>query len=335
MDVLKAFLNAVPASAKRSASGWLNFNCPACGDTRGRCGFLETGSGGFRVRCFNGQCPFNDASTGWEPGGGLGGRPRKLFQLLGGDLRDLPIDAVIRTADKFDRRGNRDVATEADSPVVRFDAVEMPAGSMPLPDAVVKDWDHRTFTGLTAVCDYVYNTLSDEVEASRFAWSPKNPTCIVVPFWHWGRIVGWQARDCGPQRKFFSKCPPDFIFAQDSVERKTGRAVIASEGVTTAMSLDCLAVRNASPTKKQEAFLRNLGRRVILLPDQEESGLAFVDCAERNGWEVSIPNWDAGVKNGSDAAARYGTLYAVSTVVAGATDNYIRARVALKVRGAA
>lgn len=294
-----------------------------------------TPTGGFRYRDFNAGCEFNDSPTGWEPGGGLGGKPRRMFQALGGDLRDLPIDAVMRAADKFDGRGKLEArATDADSPTLRFDPMELPAGSVPLREAAGGLWSDAEIAGLEACCAYLA-TLGDEMDPGHFAWSPRTPHWLTVPFAHWGKTVGWQARDCSPKpsKRFYSKCPPDFVFRQDTVEHKSGRAVIAAEGVVTALSLDCLAVRNASLTRKQESFLRNLGRRVILLPDQEESGLSFVDAAERNGWEVSVPDWDRGVKNGSDAAARYGTLYAVASVVAGASKNYVRARIALKVRG--
>jgi hypothetical protein len=103
--------------------------------------------------------------------------------------------------------------------------------------------------------------------------------------------------------------------------------------VINAIAINGLAIRNASITKKQEALLNVCGQNIIVLPDQEQSGLAFVEAAKRNGWKVSIPEWDSGVKDVVDATRRYGMLYTISSIIAGATTNYLKAKASLNMRG--
>jgi hypothetical protein len=86
-DITRLFMNRLPFG--RSGNGWYNFNCPACGDREHKAGFTTTSSGGWRYRCFRARCGYSEA-TGWEPGRNLGGREKRLYELLGGDLADLP-----------------------------------------------------------------------------------------------------------------------------------------------------------------------------------------------------------------------------------------------------
>src|SRR5580704_1562712 len=88
-EVIEAIRRVIPYRSKRNARGWIQFNCPSCGDKRNRGGLMETPTGGFRYRCFNGGCPYENP-TGWEPDEGLVGRARRLFLLLDGDLSDIP-----------------------------------------------------------------------------------------------------------------------------------------------------------------------------------------------------------------------------------------------------
>jgi len=80
--LIDAILESLPQPRRFTARGWHVFNCPACGDTRQRGGFLATQTGGFRYRCLNAGCRFEHV-TGWEPDNLLMGRPRQFLDLLG------------------------------------------------------------------------------------------------------------------------------------------------------------------------------------------------------------------------------------------------------------
>lgn len=330
-DVLSSFIRLLPV-ARRTARGWTNFNCVFCGDTRGRGGFLETPTGGFRYRCFNGGCEANEHPTGWEPGGGLGGRPRKLFTLLGGDLSDLPVRDLVRSSDRFSRTGTR-LSAGGESATVSFDDVELPQGAVPLEEVP----DGAGGPGLVAVADYLLGLGSEVCTRHRYHWTPIHPWHLIVPYYHHGRIVGWAGRNCAPTGgRFIGRCGSDYIFRQDTIERGSSRSAIVVEGVMNAIAINGLAVRNSTPTRKQELLLNVCGQDVIVLPDQDrDTGMSFITAAERNGWRVSVPRWDSGVKDVIDAVRRYGMLHTIESVVAGATKNYVKARAALNMGGRA
>lgn len=328
VDLLDAFLAVVP-SGRRSARGWMNFNCPMCGDTRGRCGVMVTPTGGFRARCFNSGCTLSDSPTGWEPGSGFGGRPRKLYEALGGDVRDLPIDAILRKADTFDLRGGR---VSAEAPRLRFDRMDLPVGCAPLWEAEpTTDGEER---GLMSCVSYLEERLGAEMaEAISPMWSPRHPFHVITAFRHHGEVVGWQGRKSTPGKdRFIGQSPADYVYRQDTLERTDARAAIVVEGVTDADAILGVGIRNSTPTKKQVALLEGCGQRIIVLPDWQADATRLIDEAERRGWDVSVPEWDPGIKDATEAARRYGRLYAVASVVSGAGRNYLKARAAARLR---
>jgi hypothetical protein len=327
-DIQSAFLDLV-IGHRRSSKGWINLNCPSCGDARGRFGIMATPTGGFRARCFNGACPWNDSPTGWEPGGGLGGRPRKLFEALGGDVRDLPIDALLRKSDTYDGSGRQVLAGE--KPATRFDDVPLPDDCMPLEDAYPET--ESAERGLSACIDYAIG-LGDEIADSvKLMWSPKHPLHVILPYTHHGRTVGWMGRKAIPGKdRFIGTSPPDFMYRQDTLERTDARSAILVEGVMDAAVIRGVASRGASLTKKQELLLNICGQNIIALPDWSTDGVGLIDAAQRNGWQVSVPDWDIGVKDATEAARRYGILYAIDSIVSSATRDYFKARLRIKLR---
>jgi hypothetical protein len=87
-DITEKFLRLVPHSARLSATGFRNFSCPACGRNDRKSGLLVLPNGGFRFRCFHLSCEYSRA-TGWQPGGALGERTIKLYELMGGDREEI------------------------------------------------------------------------------------------------------------------------------------------------------------------------------------------------------------------------------------------------------
>lgn len=333
MSVLGAFKAALPPASRLSSTGYYNFDCPLCGDRRGRGGFSETPTGGWRYKCFNAGCEAADRAIGWEPGGGLGGRPRKLFRALGGDPKALPISDLMKAADTFRRDGSsrRDGGDEA---VYSFPEVELPPGCVPLLSAADGELSDEQAIGLASVVEFLESRGGEIAEAHQFMWSPMEPSSLVVPYLHHGRVVGWTSRSVGVVRrnKYKTKCSPDYVFRQDRLERSSDVVAVVVEGELDAVAVDGVALRSSSPTKKQELLLNLCGQDVVVLPDMERSGAALVAAAERNNWFVSVPRWDRGVKDACTACARYGMLYTVESVVKGATRNYAAAKIAINVR---
>lgn len=328
--VLDSFLSLIPGTGKKSSKGWINFNCPACGDTKGRGGFIVTSSGGFRYRCFNAGCDFNSHTTGWEPDNGIGGRPRKLFQLLGGDPKNLPLSVLIKQADNYVKSGELESKGSNEKPVHYFKHESLPDDTVLL-STVNKFSSDNNFK---RVRKYIKQRGKELSEIYPFMWSPKHPHSVIIPFYHYGNIVGFLGRNIHKKAKsrFFGVCPADYTFGQDKLyTESSARSVIVTEGIMDAIAVDGVACRNSVITRKQELLLGLCGRRIIMLPDIEKEGGEYINIAEKNGWEVSIPKWDRNVKDAVDACDRYGRLYTIESVINGATKNYLMARTKLTI----
>ena len=65
----------------------------------------------------------------------------------------------------------------------------------------------------------------------------------------------------------------------------------------------------------QARLIRNLGKEIIVVPDQDKAGLELVDRAMELGWSVSIPNWPEGVKDVNDAVVKFGKVATLLTIM--------------------
>lgn len=323
-DALSALI--APRIRSRSSRGWINIDCPACGDTRGRGGFIPTPEGGFRYSCFNGGCEFNGTPTGWEPGGGFGGRPRKLFEMLGGDIRDIPLEDIMRMSkDRF--RGSSGA-----SPTLSFEECPLPEHCVPIHDPGIHVDDPKYLKA----AEFIMGKPPGVLERGSFYWTPLHKNYIILAFHHYDKIVGWMGRATNEaiEQRFIGKSPPNYVFNQDKLERVSGKVAVVVEGPYDALALgNAFATRNSKITDTQQALFEMSGRRIIVLPEQNKTGLSYIDTAEKMGWEISIPHWDSGVKDPVNAAARYGSLYTLESVVSGAGRNYAGARFRIEVRG--
>jgi DNA primase len=91
--------------------------------------------------------------------------------------------------------------------------------------------------------------------------------------------------------------------------------VIVVEGVFDALSINGLAVLHAEINDAQARLIRSLGREVVVVPDQDESGMRLVDRAVELGWSVSMPDWPLDVKDVNDAVIRWGKVATLITIM--------------------
>jgi len=285
---------------------------------------METPSGGFRYTCRNGGCDFNDQPTGWEPDNGLGGRPRALFQLLGGSLKDLPVDFLFRGQNQSEK-------AEPSLEVVRhFPRMDLPPDSFPLldpPDAILSDDRYHR------VLEYALNRSEEVISSYEFFWSKAYPKCLIVPYYHYGQIIGYLARAITGSSKMFQHAPPDYLFRQDTLDND-GRAVILAEGVLDAYALDGVGSRGTNLTQKQINLLNLSGRKIIVVPDQQKDGSNLINIAQNNQWYISTPDWDYDVKDAMQAVKRYGRLYTIEDIVNNCHKNYMKANIMVRAKDA-
>lgn len=280
----------IPNNAQLSGTGWNNFNCPACGDKRGRGGILFTHSGGFRYRCFNGGCKY-EKPTGWEPGNGFGGRPRRLFEDLGGDVRSIPAWELLKwNQSVYDHKGNLTARTEELDVSWKFPSVELPKGSMLLTDAA------RFEKAAMRVLKYLLSRNPANARDFPYIWSSEYPCYLIIPFLHYhDQIVGYVGRHIHlktGERRFIGKAPADYVFNQHLLSKDTGLYMFVVESPMDAIPLRCLASRGNNFTEKQINLLRVSGKEIVLIPDfKEGEPWNFYETALKNGWHVSCPEF--------------------------------------------
>jgi hypothetical protein len=71
-------------------------------------------------------------------------------------------------------------------------------------------------------------------------------------------------------------------------------------------------------------LIRNLGREITVVPDQDPAGMELVDRAVELGWAVSMPVWPRGVKDVNDAVKLYGRLGTLLTIIAARETSRIK-----------
>jgi hypothetical protein len=139
--------------------------------------------------------------------------------------------------------------------------------------------------------------------------------CVIVPFTHENKIVGFTSRFIDNKiPKFISDVQPGYVFGTD-LQHPDWRHVIVTEGIFDALSIGGLAVMHNDISDAQARLIRSLGREITVVPDQDRAGLELIDRAVELGWAVSIPNWDDGVKDVNDAVKKYGRLGTLLTIM--------------------
>ena len=131
---------------------------------------------------------------------------------------------------------------------------------------------------------------------------------VLVPFTYDNKVVGWTARFLDNKiPKYINHSQPGYVFGTD-LQHKDWQHVIVVEGIFDALSIDGLALMHNTVSDSQARLIRNLGKEITVVPDQDMPGMELVDRAIELGWAVSIPNWPEGVKDVNDAVIHFGKL---------------------------
>lgn len=327
-DILDEIRLVIPANRRQSPSGWTNICCPACGDRRYRGGFKFLPSGGFRYSCFNGGCEFNLRPTGWEPGEGFGGRPRRIFEMLGGDTRRIPMKDLMRWSNKRYSASGEIESEEKEIEVAwKFPSCKLPKDCQLLVDVAESNMSANK------VMAYATKTrgLGRLVKQLPLMWSPAYPYHMIIPYQHNSKIVGYLGRHIyrTTGRRFIQRAPKDYTFNQHIIHQYGARYLLVVESPLDALLLDCLAIRNDRLTEKQINLLKVSGKEIVLIPDRKEGEWkGFFSAAKENNWFVSVPMWPGSyerVHRASDIAdcmRKHGMLLTIETIIKAATRNY-------------
>jgi len=324
--VLDKFRSLLPKT-KTSPSGWISFNAPCCHnrgharDTRKRAGVMF--SEGVVYNCFN--CKY---TASWQPGRTLTEKFKSLCRWLGASddqIKEMMFEAL--KTESLDYEPDHFVEK------VKFTEKELPEGALPLVEWLDAKLDEEQEQQLIAVVEYVVKRGYDPLNG-YFYWSPMPGFAdrVIIPFEYEGKIVGNTARKVKEGRpKYLSNQHPFFVFNIDAQD-ELNKYVFVCEGPFDALAVGGVALLTNEISQQQAHIINQLGKEVIVIPDQDKAGLALINQAIDYDWSVAFPNWSKDVKDCADAVKTYGKLFVVVDIIKTAQKGAIRLEMAKKMQ---
>ena len=320
--VLDKFRSLLPKT-KTSPSGWTSFNAPCCHhrgharDTRKRAGVMF--SEGVVYNCFN--CKY---TASWQPGRNISEKFKSLCRWLGANddqIKELVFEAL--------KTESTDYEPEHFVEKVKFTEKELPEGAMSINDWVNSAYLPDISADIGPVIDYVYSRGFDAL-SKHFYWSPAPGYIdrVLLPYYYEGKIVGSTARKVREGKpKYLSDQHPFFVFNVDEQDPKS-KYVFVVEGQFDAYAIGGVGLLTNEISQQQAHIINQLGKEVIVIPDQDRAGLMLIKHAIDYGWSVAFPTWDDDVKDCADAVQRYGRLFVTVDAIKTAQQGEIKISVA-------
>lgn len=319
-------LNQVLPHPRKRVPDGIQVCCPMClemgqprPDTKFRCGYRPFATGGFNLNCFN--CGFKII---WRPGSLLSAKVKKLLTAL--HVSDQDISKLNFTAWQIKNSLGPSEIEAKPQFIPNFSECELPPGSMSLDFWLSEGLDDPDFLDVLA---YAATRGDAVLQSANLHWSPDKihgmNRRLLVPFIWQDKIVGYSGRaiDGNARPKYYTNTPEHFII-NNQVLQLDRKYVIVVEGTLDAFSIDGVSTQGAKVSDEQAQWISDSGKEVIVLPDLEPNGQPLIDLALKQGWKVSIPNWDSDIKDANDAVKKYGKLYALRSVLDAATDQKLK-----------
>lgn len=313
-------LQVVPGKKKLTQSGWHSFNAICChyrghkADRRSRGGIKFDGDN-WSYHCFN--CGFK---CGFMLGKQLTKNTRQLLAWCGMD----PDDINKYSLESLQHKDLLDfVKAKREKKKIKFK-------EMDLPDAEVIDSEnpkHQVYV------DYLRGRRID-ISRYPFMCTPdeegRQANRIIIPFTFENKIVGHTSRFLDDRKpKFISEQQSGYLFGYD-LQKPEWQVCIVVEGIFDALSIDGCALTTNGINEEQAEILRRLNRKIIVVPDQDKSGMDVINRALDFGFQVSMPNWEPGIKDVNDAVIKYGKLATLLSILQSATNSKIKLEIKRK-----
>lgn len=307
-------LQVVPGKKKLTQSGWHSFNAVCCGyrghkaDRRGRGGLRIEGEN-WSYHCFN--CGFK---CNFVLGRTFSRSTRSLLSYCGLDKDQI---------DKFNLESlqHKDllefVKLKKEKKKVKFKELH-------LPDAELineEDPKHQMYINYLSkrkisVKDYPF-MCTPNLEG-------RQSNRIIIPYTYENKIVGHTSRYLDDRTpKFINDQQQGYVFGYD-LQKPNWQVCIVVEGIFDALSINGLALTHNTISDTQADIIKSLNKKVIVVPDQDKTGLQICDKALDLGFYVSIPEWDNDVKDVNDAIIKYGKLPTLLSILQNATNSKIK-----------
>ena len=300
-------LGYLPTKRKSSASGWISFNAVCCehnGDTPDRRsrGGLKTSEQGWSYHCFN--CNY---TASFILGRTVSFKARRLLSWMGVPEREIEMLNLESLRHRSihgildDRQRTVDILAD-----IKFEERDLP----PFAELINSTGLHRDYVQSRCVPDD-YPVMTQT--SPERAWPAREQ--VIIPFTHHNSIVGYTIRfldDRNPRS--INDMQPGYVFGTDLL-RPDWTQVIVTEGIFDALSIGGVALMHNTISDAQARLIRNLGKEITVVPDQDAAGMELVDRALELGWAVSMPVWPKEVKDVNDAVKLYGRLGTLLTII--------------------
>lgn len=314
-------LQVVPGKKKLTQSGWHSFNAICChsrghkADRRGRGGIRMDGEN-WSYHCFN--CGFKCGFTLGKP---ITKNTRQLFSYCGVDKEQV---------DKwsFESLQHKDlldfVKVRKEKKKIKFKETNLPEEAELITDDNIK---HNIFVEYLTkrkvnVNDYPFICTPD--------MEGRQSNRIIIPFTYENKIVGHTSRYLDDRKpKFISEQQNGYLFGVD-LQKPLWQVCIVVEGIFDALSINGCALTTNSISDMQAEILKQMNKKIIVVPDQDKSGLELIDKALDYGFYVSMPNWEEGIKDVNDSVIKYGKLATLLSILQSSTNSKIKLEIKRK-----
>lgn len=298
----------LPGKRKLTPSGWISFNAPCCthngqsADRRLR-GGLKAAEQGWSFHCFN--CGY---TASFILGRSVSFKARRLLSWLGvsdNDIEHMNLDSM-RHRNMYGMIEDRERTAQLLQGIA-FEERDLPPYAELLTPEHKFYWDY--VRGRCVPEDF---PMMVQIKNDGVHWTRQH---VVVPFTHNNQVVGYTCRFLdGKLPKFISDSQPGYVFGTD-LQLPTWTQVLVTEGIFDALSIGGVAVMHNDISDVQARVIRNFGREITVVPDQDRTGLDLIDRAVELGWAVSVPDWGTDCKDVNDAVIKHGRLATLITIM--------------------
>ena len=306
-------LSIIPGRKKNTSSGWTSFNAICCthfghkADRRGRGGIRFDGPN-WAYHCFN--CGFK---CNFTLGRSISVKTRQLLTWSGID--DIEIQRW--SLESLQHKDLLDFTKPKQKVKIKFKDHLLPSGEI----LDKNNTKHKVFV------DYVQNR-GISIDEYPFLITPDEPgrmaNRVIIPYTYKNKIVGHTSRFLDDRiPKYLNEQQPGYVFNID-IQKPEWTVCIVTEGIFDALAIDGVAVMHDDISNEQAQLLSTLNKSIIVVPDQDKTGLKMCDRALELGYQVSLPNWGNEVKDVNDAVVKYGKLPTLLSILQSATNSKIK-----------
>ena len=308
-------LTVAPGKKKKTQSGWTSFNAPCCihnghsPDKRMR-GGVKTEGDDWSYHCFN--CNFK---CGFKLGRNISRNCRKFLSWCGMDDTDINKWSLhsLQHKDLLDSI----LMKKKQHTVPKFKEVEMPKGEL----LYLGNAKHKVYINYLATRGLTQNDYPFLVTPNE---EGRNSQRLIIPYTYENKVVGSTSRYIDDRvPKFINDQQPGYVFGID-LQKSDWNVCLVFEGIFDAISMSGCALTHNTINDDQVAILKKLDKQIIVVPDQDKTGLEICDRALELGFDVSLPNWADDVKDANDAVIKYGRLPTLISILEAATNSKIK-----------